>query len=485
MDQQLKQEIRQARGKFAAMAGSYSLGVFNDNFFRMAAILLIGVGSEGNLMMLFALPYILLAPQAGWFADRFSKRRVVIAAKGLELAAMVVGAIGVWTLHWPLILLMTFMMALQSCVFGPALNGSIPELYPDVYVNKANAILKAAVTVCILAGVASAGLILDAGAGMEVLGIAGGRFLVGLCVLLVAAVGMAASFGTVHRPAAAPQEPFPKQGVVVTAGLTVVALAAVIAEEGWGLHLAGMRIGRLGIGVVILVLAALGVWVVATRPKDGSQRKDTGLVRWLRPEVFSRLAEIHKDKLLFSIVLADTFIWSMGSLLALIVASLAKKQFHYSEWIASTLTAAELVGVAVGGGLSSRLDITGKWYRLLAPMAVLMGAVLLAAALVPLLGPGVRLGVLYGLLGVAGMAGGLIMIPCESFVQIRPAPDRKGAVIAAANFAIFAGILISGFVADLLTPRFLPTTNLALSGGFCVLVGGVLWLSLRRFRNHD
>jgi hypothetical protein len=83
------------------------------------------------------------------------------------------------------------------------------------------------------------------------------------------------------------------------------------------------------------------------------------------------------------------------------------------------------------------------------------------------------------------MAGGLIMIPCESFVQIRPAPDRKGAVIAAANFAIFAGILISGFVADLLTPRFLPTTNLALSGGFCVLVGGVLWLSLRRFRNHD
>ena len=32
--------IRAARGKFLAMAGAYSLGTFNDNFFKQAASLL-------------------------------------------------------------------------------------------------------------------------------------------------------------------------------------------------------------------------------------------------------------------------------------------------------------------------------------------------------------------------------------------------------------------------------------------------------------
>ena len=36
----LKEQLRRARGRFAAMAGTYGLGVFNDNFFRQAAMLL-------------------------------------------------------------------------------------------------------------------------------------------------------------------------------------------------------------------------------------------------------------------------------------------------------------------------------------------------------------------------------------------------------------------------------------------------------------
>ena len=32
-------------------------------------------------------------------------------------------------------------LCLQSAIFGPALNGSIPELFPAGYVTKANALL--------------------------------------------------------------------------------------------------------------------------------------------------------------------------------------------------------------------------------------------------------------------------------------------------------------------------------------------------------
>ena len=69
-DPLLPQQIRRARGKFAAMAASYSLGVFNDNFFRQSAMLLaIAAGRkhyQGWIALLFTLPYLLLAAPAGW-----------------------------------------------------------------------------------------------------------------------------------------------------------------------------------------------------------------------------------------------------------------------------------------------------------------------------------------------------------------------------------------------------------------------------------
>ena len=43
-------------------------------------------------------------------------------------------------------------------------------------------------------------------------------------------------------------------------------------------------------------------------------------------------------------------------------------------------------------------------------------------------------------------SGGLFLIPCESFLQIRPAPERKGAVWAAANFASFSGMALASVV---------------------------------------
>jgi MFS family permease len=413
MDETTRGKIRKARGKFAAMAGAYSLGVFNDNFFRQSAVLLAGVASKGRIMMLFALPYVLLAPQAGWFADRFSKRRVVIGAKILEVAAMIVGAGGIWLLNWPMILIMTFMMALQSCVFGPALNGSIPELYPPEYVNKANAILKAAVTVCILIGVGVSGAVLSLPGVSPIPNVPAGRFYVGLAVIAISLIGLAVSFHTVRRPAADPHQPFPKKAT------------------------------------------------------------------W---EILIRLKEIHRDGLLFAVVLIDTFIWSFGSLMLLVVAAWGQRQFHLSELNISMLTATQLIGVAGGGGLASRLDMTDRWHKVLAPAAAGLGAALLTVGLVPLAGPAARLPILYALMVLAGVAVGLLMIPCESFIQIRPNPQRKGAVIAAANFTIFTGILLSGPAADLLNAHLDPSVSLAIIGGISLVIALASHLALRRFK---
>ena len=102
------------------------MGAFNDNFFKQAACLLAIASGRAELQGyaggLFALPFILFAAPAGFFADRFAKRNVVIAAKTLELAAMICGAIGMCIGNWPLILIMVFTM-------GALLNG--PTTFGD------------------------------------------------------------------------------------------------------------------------------------------------------------------------------------------------------------------------------------------------------------------------------------------------------------------------------------------------------------------
>ena len=68
--------IRKGRAKFIAMAVTYFLGVFNDNFFKQAALLLaIAAGLsklQGDATLYFSLPFVLFSAYAGWLADRFS-----------------------------------------------------------------------------------------------------------------------------------------------------------------------------------------------------------------------------------------------------------------------------------------------------------------------------------------------------------------------------------------------------------------------------
>lgn len=413
-DTSLKEHIRRARGKFIAMAATYSLGVFNDNFFKQAAMLMaVAAGREtvqGHAIVIFALPYLAFAAYAGWMADRFSKRHVVIGAKFLELAAMICGAIGICTGCWPLILLMVGLMGLQSSVFSPALNGSIPELYPASYVTTANGYLKVAVTGAILLGIALAGFALDR-KGEVMGGIALGRASVAGIVLLVSALGVAGSFGVPHRPAAAPGLKVPWSGPLFT---------------------------------------------------------------------LRELCRIRKDSLLATVVAANVFVWFTGSLEVLIINLLGMKQLGIGESRTSGLVVSQLAGLAVGGLLSGKLARGERWHRVLPPAAAGMAVLMLAMGAVPHLPEGFRVPCCFVLLPAIGLLGGIFMIPCEAFIQVRPDPREKGTVIAAANFAVFCGILLSGPVVNLLgvSLALRPTSCFALLGCLALLAAGALRIAL-------
>ncbi|MGC8542113.1 MAG: MFS transporter, partial [Phycisphaerae bacterium] len=209
-------QIRQGRSRFIAMAGAYSLGNFNDNFMKQAVSLLAvshGLAHlQGWIATFFTIPFLFFSAPAGWMADRFSRKHVVIGSKALELVLLTVAAVGVLTLNWFLIMAVIFLMALQATIFGPALVGSIPDVYPEWYVIKANARLKAATTAAILLGVVLAGIALTCRGHIGTYPL--GRVIVAASLVGISILGFMISFAVPGRPAANPAAKFPRGGPV-------------------------------------------------------------------------------------------------------------------------------------------------------------------------------------------------------------------------------------------------------------------------------
>ena len=76
----------------------------------------------------------------------------------------------------------------------------------------------------------------------------------------------------------------------------------------------------------------------------------------------------------------------------------------------------------------------------------LMAACMFLMASVPLQPHFLRKPFVVIALGAIGVAGGVFLIPVASFIQIRPAHEMKGRVIAASNCADFCGIFMSGAI---------------------------------------
>jgi acyl-[acyl-carrier-protein]-phospholipid O-acyltransferase/long-chain-fatty-acid--[acyl-carrier-protein] ligase len=365
--------------KFAAMVGVYFAGTLNDNFCRQTVMLLaVAAGMahmQSYITVLFTVPFIVFAAHAGFLADRFSKRSVVIGVKLVSVIAYVLGVVGFYLDSWVIVLITVFILGLQATVFSPAINGIIPELYPAEYVVTANGIIAAAVNIAILLGIAFAGLVLDVKG--TVCNVPLGMFLAAAMGLGIAFITFAISFFVPKFPAASPKARFPWQGP------------------------------------------------------------------W---ESIITLARTRGDSLLANSIFAKAFFWFAGSLQILIINLLGLSQFGLTKTLTSVLVVIELVGVGVGSVVSPVFAKGTKWYRVLVPASLVMAAAMFAVAAVPYLPLFLHKAVVIGALAILGIAGGIYSIPVTSFIQVRPAPEVKGTMIASSNFADFAGILLSGVV---------------------------------------
>jgi acyl-[acyl-carrier-protein]-phospholipid O-acyltransferase/long-chain-fatty-acid--[acyl-carrier-protein] ligase len=135
-------------------------GAMNDNIFKLLMVYALiawkGEASSAGILaavgLVFALPFLLIVPIAGNFADKFSKRRLIVILKLVECLVMGFGVFAL-SLQSPVMLYLTmFLMSAQSAFFGPCKYGILPEQVDSEQLSKANGALQLFTFLAIICG---------------------------------------------------------------------------------------------------------------------------------------------------------------------------------------------------------------------------------------------------------------------------------------------------------------------------------------------
>jgi acyl-[acyl-carrier-protein]-phospholipid O-acyltransferase/long-chain-fatty-acid--[acyl-carrier-protein] ligase len=196
------------------------LTAINDNVFRWFVI---GVGKtfvspayHGNILMFgtvcFVLPYILFASPAGWLADRYKKRSVIVACKITEIVVMALGIVALMMGSLWLLMGTVLLMGAQSAFFAPSKIGTIPELLSERDISKGNGIFNLATLSAVVLGM---------GLGSWLADVAGDRgqsniWLTALTLIGIATIGTVVSLVIKPVAAANPKAVFPKNFLLET-----------------------------------------------------------------------------------------------------------------------------------------------------------------------------------------------------------------------------------------------------------------------------
>ena len=180
-------------------------GALIDNVFKLMAMLFLirlqGVEASSTITAIasavFVAPFLIFSAAAGVWADRYSKRSILVVCKGLELGVMLFGVLAYLQGHAVLLYLVLFLISFQSALYGPAKYGIVPELVARSQISRANSMLVMFTFLAIIAGTASVPLLLDLTSRNYPLAH-------GLCVV-ASVVGLVATLGIRRTPPAGGQ----------------------------------------------------------------------------------------------------------------------------------------------------------------------------------------------------------------------------------------------------------------------------------------
>ncbi len=375
---------------FLALLGTQFLGAMNDNMFRWF-IIPIGKPIIGDAEALslglacFTLPYLLLASVAGYLADRFSKRTVIVACKVAEIFIMV---LGIWAIQIGNIYLLFFIVALMGCqsaLFGPAKFGSIPEMLRDNRLSKGNGLMGLITVVSSALGfIAGNYLFHVTQPNLNAPGSFSGISIAAFTLVGVAILGTLVSLKIRKLASAAPERVFPFNPAKET-------------WHQWRLLSSSTPLLRTALGVAFFwMLASMAQMNVDTYGihELGLSQKDIG------PLLGILVLGVAAGSILAGI-------WSAGRI-----------ELGIVPIGAAGIVVASLLLFFTGSSVDPGAETNSQFYYLLSLLWLFL----------------------------LGVSSGLFDIPLETFLQHRSDVETRGSILAAANFLAFTFILIASGV---------------------------------------
>ncbi|NPA59512.1 MAG: MFS transporter, partial [Epsilonproteobacteria bacterium] len=102
---------------------------------------------------LILLPFVMLFSPSGFLADRFPKNKIMEYSALLAVILTIFITYSYYQGWFFIAFCMTFLLALQSAIYGPAKYGYIKELVGAKFISSGNGALQAVTTIAILSGI--------------------------------------------------------------------------------------------------------------------------------------------------------------------------------------------------------------------------------------------------------------------------------------------------------------------------------------------
>lgn len=196
-----------AERRFAPLFWTQLLGAANDNLFKFAFTLLAtyesaqwggGDGATAGFVIgaVFIAPFLLFSATSGQLADKFERGRLMRFVKSLEIAIMVLAAVGFASHSAPVLYVAVFLMGLHSTLFGPVKYAYLPQHLKDVELTGGNGLVEMGTFVAILLGTMAGGMLVKSGPE--------GPTIVAAACVTVAVLGRLAAHFIPHSPAPEP-----------------------------------------------------------------------------------------------------------------------------------------------------------------------------------------------------------------------------------------------------------------------------------------
>lgn len=221
------------------------------------------------------------------------------------------------------------------------------------------------------------------------------------------------------------------------------------------------------VGSFCLAVAVLGMFTslgIKRTPPQNSPKKINPVFLY---EIYQTVRLSRSIPHLLPAIFGSSFFLFIGAFTQLNIIPFAMQSLHLSEVGGGYLFLPTAVGIAIGAILSGQLSkdkvepgiscISGFFIAILFFCLHFFGDSLIMSIII---------------LALLGMFGGAFLIPFDSFIQVNSPDEKRGRIIAAANFFSFIGVLFASFFLYVISEEI----GLTASSGFA-LMGGISFVA--------